>query len=214
MQKFLIRFFLFLNSVIVISSCNQYRHMQKIQSDESCIQKFKPDFKQVVYRTSADVVGKHLSGLLVFKFMPDSSTRVVFSNEMGFSLFDFGFGPGNEFMVYQILPQMDKKSVIKTLRKDFELILFRNMDHSKYFTLKDSSLLYHAFPQTQGINYYITDTNCRQLVKMQRASNKKPVMEAYEIGELQGNSPDSIQIRHLNFSLTISLKKITQLASQ
>ena len=81
----------------------------------------------------------------------------------------------NEFMVYQILPQMDKKSVIKTLRKDFELILFRNMDYSKYFTLKDSSLLYHAFPQTQGINYYITDTNCRQLVKMQRASNKKPV---------------------------------------
>jgi hypothetical protein len=67
--------------------------MQKIKSDESCIQKFKPDFRQVVYRTSADVVGKHLSGLLVFKFMPDSSTRVVFSNEMGFSLFDFGFGP-------------------------------------------------------------------------------------------------------------------------
>jgi hypothetical protein len=39
-------------------------------------------------------------------------------------------------------------------------------------------------------------------------------MEAYEIGDLQGNSPDSIQIRHLNFSLNISLKKITQIASQ
>ena len=38
-----------------------------------------------------NVVGNHLSGLLLIKKMPDSSTRMVFSNEMGLGFFDFEF---------------------------------------------------------------------------------------------------------------------------
>jgi hypothetical protein len=214
MHKFPIRFLISLSAASLSGSCNQYRHMQRIQTDVSCIQKFKPDFRQVIYKTSADITGKHLSGLLVIKYMPDSSTRIVFSNEMGISLFDFEFPPGNGFSVYQIVPQMDKKPVIKTLRKDFELIMFRNLDTLNSFTLTDNLLVYHAFPQTNGVNYYITDTNCRRLVKMQRASNKKPVMEAFLSGGSRGTSPDSILIRHLNFDFTISLQKITPIASR
>jgi hypothetical protein len=146
--------------------------------------------------------------------MPDSSTRVVFSNEMGFSLFDFGFLPDNGFMVYHVIPQLDKKSLIKTLRKDFDLIMFRNMDSPNNYTLAESSLVYHAFPQTKGVNYYITDINCSQLVKMQRASKKKTIMEAFLNGGSRGISPDSVLIRHLNFNFTISLQKITPIASQ
>jgi hypothetical protein len=188
--------------------------MQKVLPDEYCVQKFKPDFNHVVYKTSVDVAGKHLSGLLLIKLMPDSSTRIAFSNEMGLSLFDFGFLRDNGFKVYQVIPKMNKKAIIKTLRKDFELVMFRNMDSSKYYGLADSNLVYHAFPQPKGVNYYITDAHCRQLVKMQRASNKKPVMEAFIYGITSGNSPDSISIRHLNFNFSISLKKISALASQ
>jgi hypothetical protein len=88
------------------------------------------------------------------------------------------------------------------------------MDSSKYYALADSNLVYHAFPQTKGVNYYITDAQCRQLVKMQRASNKKPVMEAVIYRITPGNSHDSISISHLNFNFSISLKKISTLASQ
>jgi hypothetical protein len=214
MRIFPIRFLIFLSGVILNLSCNQYRHMQKIQSAESCVRKFKPDFNLVIYKTSADVVGKHISGLLLIKYMPDSSTRILFSNEMGLSFFDFGFFPDNEFRVYQVTPAMNKKALIKTLRKDFELVMFRNMDSSKSYSLADSNLVYHAFPQTSGINYYITDDHCLKLVKMQRASNKKPVMEAFIYDSLAGNPPDSLVIRHLNFNFTITLKKITPLAAQ
>jgi hypothetical protein len=195
-------------------SCNQYSHMQKIHSDESCILKFKPEFNREMYKTSVDVIGNHISGLLFVKYMPDSSTRIVFSNELGFSFFDFGFLTDNGFAVYQIAPQLNRKGLIKTLRKDFELILFRNMDSTKYYALSDSNLIYHAYPQSRGVNYYITDDHCRRLVKMQRASNKKPVMEACMDRSSQGNSPDSISIRHLNFNFSITLKKIQTLASQ
>jgi hypothetical protein len=188
--------------------------MQKINTNESCVLQFKPEFGHAVYKISVDVVGKHISGLLVIKRMPDSSTRIVFTNEMGLSFFDFGFLPYDGFMVYQIVPQMNKKALVKTLRKDFDLIMFRSMDSSKYYALADSGLVYHAFPQSKGINFYVTDTHCSKLVKMQRSSNIKPVMEAQLYGESNGNSPDSISIRHLNFNFSISLKKIPAIAPQ
>ena len=215
MRPSTIWFLIFLNLVCLCISCNQYHHMQKVPSDETCIQKLKPDFHHVVYKTSVDVIGKHISGLLVIKRMPDSSTRVVFTNEMGFSYFDFGFPPDSGFKVYFIIPQMNKEALVRTLGKDFELLLFRNMDNRKYFALKDSGLIYHAFPQTEGVNYYITDGNCLHLVKMQRASAKKPVMEAIIFGDSRDISPDSISIRHFNFShFSITLKQISTSASQ
>jgi hypothetical protein len=188
--------------------------MQKTQTDGTCVEKLKPDFLHAEYKTSVDVIGKHLSGLLLIKFMPDSSTRIVFTNEMGFSFFDFAFYADTGFIVYHIVPQMNKPALIKTLRKDFELIMFRNMDVSKSYNLTDSGNIYHAYPQIKGVNYYITDDQCRLLLKMQRSSNKKPVMEAFIFKSSPGNSPDSISIHHLNFNFFISLKKITPLATQ
>jgi hypothetical protein len=215
MRQSTTRFLIFLSLASLSFSCNQYRHMQRTPSDESCIQKLKPDFHRVVYKTSVDVIGKHISGLLVVKRMPDSDTRVVFTNEMGFSYFDFGFPPDSGFKVYFIIPQMNKEALVRTLRKDFELLLFRNMETSKPYALKDSGLIYHAYPQTEGVNYYITDSNCRQLVKMQRASTKKPVMEAVIFGDYRDISPDSISIRHFNIShFSITLKQITTPAAQ
>ena len=188
--------------------------MQKTGSDNSCILKFKPDFSHCLYKTSVDIVGNHISGILLFKKMTDSSIRVVFSNESGLTFFDFGFLPDEQFVVYQITPKMNKKAVIGTLRKDLDLILFRSMNGNQTYILSDSPLVYHAFPQSKGINYYITNLNCSRLLKMQRASDKKPVMEAYLNTEAGFSSPDSISLRHLNFDFTITMKKISALASQ
>ncbi|HEY2648525.1 MAG TPA: hypothetical protein VGI38_05000 [Puia sp.] len=188
--------------------------MKKTKGDVSCAVKFKPDFRLAEYKISVDVIGKHISGLLLIKYMTDSSTRIVFTNEMGLGFFDFGFSGDTGFTVYHIVPQMNKAALIKTLRKDFELILFKNMDESKSYSLIDSDTIYHAYPQTKGVNYYVTDDQCNRLVKMQRSSKKKPVMEAFFYDYLTGQSPDSIFIHHLNFNFSISLKKITPLASQ
>jgi hypothetical protein len=185
-----------------------------METGENCIQQFKPDFNKVIYKTAADAGDIHVSGLLLIKSMPDSSTRIVLTNEMGFTYFDFGFLTGNRFVIYQITPKMNRKYLLKTLRKDFELILFRNLDSNNYYIKKDSSLIYHGFLQSGGINYYITDSRCLHLVKMERASKKKAVTEARFSENIYGNTPDSILIRHLNYNFTISLNKISGLAPQ
>jgi hypothetical protein len=214
MRRFPILFLLYISFFTVNVSCNYYRHMRKTASEQACIVKFKPDFRRAEYKTSVDVIGKHVSGILLIKYMPDSSTRIVFTNEMGLSFFDFGFEGNTGFTVYHIVPQMNKAGLIKTLRKDFALIMFKNMDQNKSYDLVDSEEVYHAFPQTKAVNYYVTNKQCNRLIKMQRASQKKPVMEAFFYNHLPGQSPDSIFIHHLNFDFSISLKKISPLASE
>lgn len=181
--------------------------MQSADADISSVQKFKPSFTVDLYKTTVDVVGNHLSGLLLIKKMPDSSIRMVFSNEMGLSFFDFEFGANGSFKVYSIIKKMNRKSVIKTLRHDFELVLMNTLDDNKAFVKTNEGQLYFIFPQKKGYNYYITNVEATELLHMQRASNKKPIVDAVMKNFVNG-IPDTIGISHKTFEFNIGLKKI------
>jgi hypothetical protein len=201
------RYLLLISYVVFFFSCSSvYRGMEKTAADPSCVLSFRPQFSKVLYNTKVDVTGKHLSGLLLIKTMPDSSIRLVFSNEMGVKYFDFEFAADGAFKVYYILPQMDKKAVRTTLRKDFELLLMQHLDLHQHFALKKDGLVYHGFPQEKGNNYYITDSTCSRL---ERASRRKPVVVAV-MEHFSGGIPDSIGISHTNFNFNIGLKKLKQ----
>src|SRR6187200_1732055 len=114
MLKSPIRYLLFCSLLLFFIGCSPaYMHMQTTTGDISDLAKFKPAFNVALYKTEVDVVGNHLSGLLLIKKMPDSSTRMVFSNEMGLKFFDFEFTTDGNFKVYFIMKKMNKKPVIK-----------------------------------------------------------------------------------------------------
>ncbi len=184
-----------------------YKHLQITTGDVSNVQKFKPAFSVALYKANVDVAGNHLSGLLLIKKMPDSSTRLVFSNEIGFKFFDFEFAPNGDFKVYSIIKQMNKKPVIKTLRKDFELIMMEKMDAQQVMIRNDEGLVYYTFPQEKGYHHYITNTTGDQLLRMERSSKRKTVMEAIMKNYING-IPDTIGITHTNFNFTIGLKRL------
>ena len=108
---------------------------------------------------------------------------------------------------------MDKKSVIKTLRHDFELILMNTLDNSTASVRTENSQSpagnqrYFIFPQTKGFNYYITNPEATELIRMERASSKKTIVEAVMMNYSNG-IPDSIGISHKTFEFNIGLKKI------
>jgi hypothetical protein len=190
----------------LFASCSSaYKGLPAVPGDVTCIQQFKPQFTAVLYTARVDVVGRHLSGLLLMKVMPDSSTRVVFTSETGFKFFDFEFSANGQFRVYQVIKEMNKKAVIKTLRKDFELVMLRNTPAAGAYIVKKNGLNYYAFPQQKGVNYYVTDSACTQLVRMERASKRKAVVEAIMQQYVNG-VPDTIGITHKNFNFTIGLK--------
>ncbi|MBS1575192.1 MAG: hypothetical protein JST09_07785 [Bacteroidetes bacterium] len=208
------RYLLLISCLFWLLSCSApYKNMQQSTGDENnCVFAFKPVFTTALYNTQVNVVGKHLSGLLIIKTMPDSSIRIVFSSEAGFKFFDFGFS-GDEFKVYYIYKEMNKKPVIKTLRKDFQLVLMNNLHLKDAYTLENDSLLYHTFLDGKDHYYYITDKNCRKMVRMERGSSKKMVMTAIAQNMEQG-IPDTIGITHTNFNFEIGLKRIHNYAER
>ena len=208
MQQFRIRYLLLSSSLLILLSCSTaHKQTQFAITDISSIQKFKPAFSVALYNTTVDVVGNHLSGLLLIKKMPDSSTRMVFSSEMGLTFFDFEFSANGDFKVHSIIKKMNKRSVLKTLRHDFELILMNGLDSSQASIRNEGDLICFAFPQSKGFNYYFTDATRSVLVRIERASKKKTVVEAIMQNYING-IPDTIGISHKTFNFTIGLKRI------
>lgn len=191
---------------LLLSCSPLHKQMQSAATDIRTVQKFKPAFTVALYSATVDVVGNHLSGLLLIKKMPDSSIRMVFSNEMGLTFFDFEFSENGDFKVYSIIKKMNKRSVIKTLRHDFELILMNRLEKGEVKT--ENGLLYFIFPQTKGFNYYITNEKSTELIRLERASNKKTIVEAVMKNYTGAGIPDTIGISHKTFELNIGLKRI------
>lgn len=184
--------------------------MTRTTGDLSCINKFTPAITTALYNTSVNATGNHLSGLLIMKTMPDSSLRLVFSSETGFKFFDFEFSQRN-FKVHYIINKMDKKAVIKTLRKDFQLVLMNNLATGDGYLLKNDSNYYYTFPEGKDHYYYVTDPGCNKLLRMERGNKRKKVTEAMTFNYKDG-VPDSISIRHTGFEFEIALKRITDYA--
>ena len=206
---------------LILSSClffmlscsPAHKQMQTATADAQILQKFKPVFTVVLYNTTVDVVGNHLSGLLLIKKMPDSSTRVVFSSETGFTFFDFEFAANGDFKVHFVIKKMNKKSVIKTLQHDFELVLMNTVNYSESSVRTNKRELYFIFPQTKGFNQYITNAEGTEMVRMERASNKKVIVEAVMKNYING-IPDTIGISHKTFEFNIGLKRIERNAAE
>jgi hypothetical protein len=189
------------------TSCRSYySHLQPGSGDVNCIRKFVPAFTNTLYSAYVDVTKHHFSGILFFKQMPDSSMRIVFTTEMGVKFFDFAFTKDGDFIKYYILPKLDKKVIIKALRNDMELILL-HPDLSRAKMLEDTVHNYVAVPTKKGGNYYITDKRCEQLIQIEKASKRKPVVEVKMMNYKDG-IPDTINIQHKNFKFNISLKDV------
>ena len=184
---------------------SHYRHLKPANGDVNCIRNFAPQFSNTLYSTSVDITKHHFSGILFFKHMPDSSTRIVFANEMGVKFFDFGFTKDDQFIKYYVMPKLDKKVVVKALKKDLELVIM-HQDLSQAVLLKDSTYNYTAIPNKKGNDYYITD-HCSKLVRIEKASKKKAVVEVQML-DYNNGVPDSISIVHKNFKFNILLKRV------
>ena len=154
------------------------------------------------------MTGKHLSGLVLFKTMPDSSLRIVFTNEAGVKFFDFGFLPDGSFKAYSVIKQLNKKPVVKTLQQDFELILMRKVGRETPSIYHDGNHLKFGFEGKKNTDYVVTDMDCGRLIQLEKANGNDSKTKATLFG--QTSTPDSILVKHLTFNMEIKLKKLNR----
>lgn len=153
---------------------------------------------------SAGIRKYSFSGLLLVKEMEDGSKRVVFQNEIGFTFFDFEWDTAGMFRVVQIQEQMNKEPLIKTLRKDFE-VLFRvnfsaaqiNGDRTLVRTRLQKGNAVYETGKDDKKNIYILDEKERKVVSF--------IMAA---GAPLSGLPASLTITHHKANFGIRLKTI------
>jgi hypothetical protein len=172
-----------------------------------CMGKLKPDFRSDWYNAQVDVSGRHISGLILFKSMADSSVRVVFTNEAGITYFDFGFHLQGDFIVHKIIRQLNRKPVVRTLKKDFEMVLMEYVGRGTATTILEGGERRIAFTDRKQVDYVVTDPDCSKLIRLEHGSAKKKKTSVFLFGRA-GQAPDSISVRHHNFDMSIQLKRL------
>lgn len=211
------RFYLKLSSVLLIlaASCgNPYKGLKQLPDKDKTAMVYKPSFQKEVYRCVVNgrfLLRKfHLSGILFFKEMKNGTVHAIFQNEMGFSFFDFEWNKEGEFKVNSVIPQLDKPAIIKTLKKDFNLLIMNelNVNSEKIYKRNRGTAIYYCFSLGDGVAYYIEDKG--QLVTIENAGKRKKVTTIELKGKHSNKAmPDSVLFRHHKANFTIGLHKMT-----
>ena len=223
------RYFLFVSILLTcFAACSKkpYKDLQRQERPAIEALQLKPSFEKVLYRGTIDgkkwIKKYHFSGVLYIRNFPDSTTRVVFQNEMGATFFDFGWDRNDSFRVFRIIPQMDKKPLIRLLRKDFEMLLLKQglVKGKSEGSYKAASAeeWYTRFLLPQGFVFYISPApvpTSGNLKRIENADDKRKVIVMDITPAAGGNSmPQHIFINHLRAGFSIDLKKIEQDAAE
>jgi hypothetical protein len=207
MNKLRTQSLLFSAAFIFCCCASDYKYLKASERNDECISRIGPKpINTGWYHASVDVVGKHLSGLLLIKSLPDSSYRVVFTNEAGVTFFDFGFSNEGAFKVHHVIQQFDKRPVIETLRKDFELILgipFHGMPVQAW-TANDE--VFYGVKQKKEMVYFITSKDCASLRRLELGSARKRKVTV-SMGNEPYPTPEKIELKHNNFDMQIKLTR-------
>lgn len=199
-------FFLF----AFFSCANPYKHLQQSKSASPSAMMFKPQYDKVLYRcvVNGRVAFKkfHLSGLLFFKQLPDSTTRAVFQNEMGFNFFDFEWSKTDSFQVNKIIDQLNKPALIKVLEKDMNLLLMKNIHPETETVFKQNGQTYYRFSLDKGVAYYIAKD--KTLSSIENAGKTKVITISMGEKRQKNDMPISVLFNHHKANFRIQLTKI------
>jgi hypothetical protein len=198
--------------LLLLSACaSDYRGMSKITAAKACLN-LKPQAPaNALFNAKIDVVGKHLSGLLLVKQIDDTH-RIVFTNEAGVTFFDFSFGKDGSFRVMKVIDQLNKKAVLNLLQGDFSLMLglpFRNAE-AQGFSLGNE--IFFGVSQKKETAYFITDRDCASLQRLELGSRRKRKVTVTITGVPE--KPEAIQIRHHTFDMVMNLHLIERNATE
>lgn len=202
------RRFLYVSISAILASCAPSLPLrQPTQMDVACIKKFKPNFKSDLYNASVDVMGNHISGLVLIKKMADSSKRVVFTNEAGVKFFDFGFET-NGVTTHQVIKKLNKKIIVRTLQNDFGLMLMTKVGKETPLAFRESENLKFIFGSGKNADCVVTNADCAQLIRLEKGADRpQTITRLFSDGI---HAPDSIFIEHLNFNMKIRLKHLVR----
>lgn len=208
--------FLRLSSLLIISfaACSQpYKQLKELHGKQRSALMYKPQYDKELYRCTVNgrIIFKnfHISGILFFKKVETGTVHAVFQNEMGYTFLDFEWNKDDSFKVVQIIPQLDRPALVKTLKKDFSLLLMKGLDSkTEHFYSNDGGkTVYSCFTLENGVVYYISGNN--KLQRIENAGKRKKVTTISIASKKTDDAmPDTVFFNHHKANFTIALHKL------
>lgn len=163
---------------------------------------FSNTAEDYVYKATINAFDKRLGGLLIIKKMGPDYHRVVFTTEMGNTIFDFTLKDG-DFRVNRILKDIDRKVVLNLLKKDFEILVKEKATVEKAYKV-GSYLILEADNRQKNHYYFYTNGQLKKITRAGKVDKKA----SFIFSGIKGNIAPEIQIDHSNIKLKITLKML------
>ena len=165
-------------------------------------------FEKGLYKATLDISKHHISGFIFLKRTSDSSYRILFSNQMGMSFFDFEFS-ARAFIVHSCFPSLDRKSLLGILKTDFEILLFPFRDMKKAILVGSSdSISQFKVKVPSGKWFYEVRNDSQRIIQIR--SKGKLVKKTRIIIGYQGAAISDISISNPTIGLELKMKLISQ----
>ncbi|MBP0905260.1 hypothetical protein ACFSKN_11215 [Mariniflexile gromovii] len=197
--------FLLISVCTFLLSCGSYPKKNNFKSLENFGAIVNPYFansnQDYVYKAQIEVYNHNFGGLFIMKKIAAEQHRIVFTTEMGNTLFDFSFNHG-DFKVNYILDDLNKKILINILKKDFKTLITEKLEPIETYKL-DSETVKKASLDNKTY-YYFENPETYKIIRVNNAKEKVRFL----FTEINNNIAKRIDIVHSNIKLKITLKSI------
>src|SRR5690554_7239314 len=201
----LIRVFLIISLISFLSSsCKHYRVEGTViesKKAEFIIPYFNTPQKEYLYNAKLNVFGNDLSGILVVKQLESGQKRLALLSEFGDTLLDFEFVKDKVNVIY-IMEDLNKKIIVKKLKKYFQLLVHSEFKVEKRYDLEEGEI---QISKLQGKRIFLSLNEDVELINLRQASIFKSKVEISYFGD--NEYADSIAFKSLELPITINLEK-------
>ena len=198
------RFLLSSLCACLLVACGSYPKKKGFSSSTETTHKtlnpyFSNTSKDYVYKANIDAFQKSFGGIFVVKKLGDTHHRIVFTTEMGNTIFDFEFQEDN-FKINRILPEMDKTLLINVLKRDFLALIQENPTLANRYRKADKTMVEARVLSKK--HFYLFEKDI--LEKIVRIGNGKEKV-TFLFSGINDNIADKIELVHQNIPLKIVL---------
>ncbi len=158
--------------------------------------------KDYVYKAKIDAFNRSFGGILIIKKLGDEHHRIVFTTEIGNTLFDFEFQDEN-FKINHILPEIDKKLLTNILKRDFLALIHENPTRGDSYK-KSGEMMVESILLSKK-HYYVFENEGLEKISRTAKGKEKVTFLFYGIND---NIARQIEIEHKNIDLKIALMAI------
>lgn len=202
----LVRAFLLINFILIFCSCTGYKIIGKeviSQKEWQEVYYFSDKNVDYLFRIQLQAFGNTFGGILAIKKLGNQHHRVAVLTDFGNTFFDFEF-IGTEIKVHYVMPDFNKKVIVKKLAHYFQLLVYERYPIK---TVVKQGTNRVVVSKLEGKRIFLKYNSTQQLINLYEASTVRKKIKIEYFGRPHHLDSLSFQSLILPISFTAIRKE-------